>query len=96
MGRTAKYYPSSLFSPSVALGALLTRNWGSAPNERKHLTPSDKKLGLALGKVSVVKVNHSGLYVNVLSPSGFFCVAPYLTASDNKLGRASNGCYACF
>ena len=27
MGRTSKYYPSSPFSPSVALGALLTRNW---------------------------------------------------------------------
>ena len=26
MGRTFKYYPSSPFSPSVALGALLTRN----------------------------------------------------------------------
>ena len=26
MGRTFKYYPSLPFSPSVALGALLTRN----------------------------------------------------------------------
>ena len=30
MGRTFKYYPSSPFSPSVALGALLTRNLGLA------------------------------------------------------------------
>ena len=29
MGRTPKYYPSQKFSPSVALGALLTRNLGA-------------------------------------------------------------------
>ena len=28
MGRTSKYYPSTAFLPSVALGALLTRNIG--------------------------------------------------------------------
>ena len=29
MGRTSKYYPSTAFLPSVALGALLTRNYVS-------------------------------------------------------------------
>mgnify|MGYP003531155148 CR=1 FL=1 len=51
MGRTFKYYPSSPFSPSVALGALLTRNWGVLPGEfvSVSLVPSDSYAERAKG-----------------------------------------------
>ena len=53
MGRTFKYYPSSPFSPSVALGALLTRNWGVLPGGfmSVSLVPSDS---YAVGTVGIV------------------------------------------
>ena len=51
-GTYVKYYPSSPFSPSVALGALLTRNWVVVLI--KVAPTSDKKYGLALRRVYTI------------------------------------------